>query len=244
MKSQLWFETFFQGLAVEFWARAMTPEMSAAEVDFLEKALELTPGARVLDVPCGHGRHSLELAKRGYRVTGLDISEDALRLAQAQPSTVDWIQGDMRRFNRESEFDAAFCFGNSFGYLDHAAAPAFLRAVAAALKPGGRLAIETGMAAESILPSLQPRGWYQLCDILMLSERRYVVEDSRLDIDYTFVRGSLIETRPSASYVFTVAELRRMLSAAGIDPVATLASTAGEPYKLGSPRLILTGRKA
>jgi len=243
LKSQLWFETFFQGLAVEFWARAMTPEMTGAEADFLEKTLELTPGARVLDVPCGHGRHSLELARRGYRVTGLDISEDALRLAQAQPSTVDWIQGDMRKLNRNAEFDAAFCFGNSFGYLDHAAAPAFVRAVAAALKPGGRLAIETGMAAESILPNLQPRGWYQLGDILMLSERRYVPEDSRLDIDYTFIRANRVETRPSASYVFTVAELRRMLSGAGFSGLTMFSSAAGEPYKLGSPRLILVGEK-
>jgi SAM-dependent methyltransferase len=150
----------------------------------------------------------------------------------------------MRKLNRKAAFDAAFCFGNSFGYLDHVAAPAFLQAVAAALKPGGRLSIETGMAAESILPSLQPRGWFQLGDILMLSERRYVAEDSRLDIDYTFIRGNVVETRPSASYAFTVAELRRMLSGAGIEPVATLGSTAGEPYKLGSPRLILVGRKA
>ncbi len=243
MKSQLWFETFFQGLAVEFWARAMTPETTAAEVDFLVKTLELEPGARVLDVPCGHGRHSLELAKRGYRVTGLDISEDALRLAQAQPSSVDWIQGDMRRFSREAEFDAALCFGNSFGYLDHATATAFLSGLARALKPGGRLAIETGMAAESILPALQPRGWYQIGDIVMLSERRYVVEESRVDIDYTFIRGSVIETRPSASYVYTVAELRRMLQGAGFEAVAMFSSTASEPYKLGSPRLILVGRK-
>lgn len=242
MHSQ-WFETFFQGVAVEFWSRVIPAEMTAAEVDFLVKALELQPGARVLDVPCGHGRHSLELARFGYRVTGLDISEDALGLAKAQPSTVEWVQGDMHRLDREAEFDAAFCFGNSFAYVDQPAAAEFLRAVARALKPGGRLAIETGMAAESILPTLQPRFWFRVGDILMLSERRYVAEDSRLDIDYTFVQNGVSDTRSTASYVFTVAEHKRMLEQAGMEVVSLLGSTAGEPYKLGSPRLIMTARK-
>ena len=87
MQSQ-WFETFFSGLAVESWTRAMTPEMTSAEVDFLEKALELKRDARVLDVPCGHGRHALELAQRGYRVTGVDLSTDALDVARQHSSTV------------------------------------------------------------------------------------------------------------------------------------------------------------
>ena len=72
MESQ-WFETFFSGIAVEFWIRAMTPEITTAEVDFLEKALELKRGARVLDIPCGHGRHALELARRGARVVVNDF---------------------------------------------------------------------------------------------------------------------------------------------------------------------------
>ena len=76
MKSHLkheWFETFFQGPAVEFWTNAMTPALTLADVDFLEKTFDVKPGARLLDVPCGNGRHSIELARRGYRVTGIDL---------------------------------------------------------------------------------------------------------------------------------------------------------------------------
>jgi len=238
-----WFETFFGGLAVEAWVRATTPEMTNTEADFLEKVLELKSGARLLDVPCGHGRHALELARRGYRVTGIDLSTDALDVARQHSSTVEWVRSDMREIVSDSEFDAAYCFGNSFAYLDSSNARAFLRSLARALRPGGRLAIDTGMTAESILPTRQQRRWFRLGDILMLSENRYVVEESRLDIDYTFVRDGVIQTHPSSSYVFTAAELRRMLDDAGFSTIAMFRSTLEEPFEFGSPRLILTARK-
>jgi cyclopropane fatty-acyl-phospholipid synthase-like methyltransferase len=78
-----WWKDFFGGLVVDFWRAAMTPETTRAEADFLEKSLRLAPGRRVLDVPCGDGRLALELASRGCRVTGVDISPDFLAAARA-----------------------------------------------------------------------------------------------------------------------------------------------------------------
>ncbi|MCU1339427.1 MAG: Methyltransferase type 11 [Bryobacterales bacterium] len=238
MKSE-WFETFFRGAAVEFWTKAMPPALTIADVDFLEKALALSPGARLLDVPCGNGRHSVELSRRGYRVTGIDLSHEFLAAARAQLDA-DWRWGDMRALSLESSaFDGAFCFGNSFGYLDHAGVAAFLSALAGALKPGARLAIETGVAAESILPTLVQKRWHRFGDLMILSENRYDAAASRLDIDYTFVRDGAIETRPASSYIFTTAELGRMLEAAGFEVLALHGGMAGEPYQLGSPRLVI-----
>ena len=100
----------------------------------------------------------------------------------------DWRKGDMRALDLEpAAFDGAFCFGNSFGYLDHAGVAAFLSALAGALKPGAKLVIETGMCAESILPTLVQKRWHRLDDLLILSENRYDPWESRLNIDYTFV---------------------------------------------------------
>jgi hypothetical protein len=149
----------------------------------------------------------------------------------------------MRELSWESEFDGAFCLGNSFAYLDYAGAGNFLRALSKALRRHARLVIETGMAAESILPTRQQRRWFRLGDIFMLSENRYAVESSRLDIDYTFIRGSDVETRPTASYVFTVAEHRRLLDDAGFETESMLRSFEGEPYEFASPRLLLIARK-
>lgn len=250
MKSHLehqWFETFFQGPAVDFWTRAMTPALTLADVDFLEKTFDVKPGARLLDVPCGNGRHSIELARRGYRATGIDLSHEFLAAARAELDA-DWRLGDMRALLSDGSleaaaFDGAFCFGNSFGYLDHEGVAAFLSALAVALKPGARLAIETSMTAESILPTLVQKRWHRLGDLMILSENRYDAAASRLDIDYTFVRDGTIETRPTSHYVFTSAESRRMLDAAGFNTLAFQGSVSGEPYQLGMGRLVITAQR-
>lgn len=250
MKSHLkhqWFETFFQGAAVEFWTRAMTPALTQTDVDFLEKTFDVRPGARLLDVPCGNGRHSIELARRGYRVTGIDLSDEFLAAARAELEA-DWRRGDMRELELEaSAFDGAFCFGNSFGYLDHTGVSPFLSALAVALKPGARLVIETGMTAESILPTLLQKRWHRFGDLIILSENRYDPLESCLHIDYTFVRDGPVrtepETRPTAHYVFTSAHLRRMLEAAGFTVLAFQGGTAGEVYQLASPRLVIIARR-
>lgn len=243
---QEWFETFFQGPAVEFWTKIIPSSVTLAEAAFLETALDLEPSARVLNVPCGNGRHAIELARRGHRVTGVDLSREFLDLAARAAAdanlTVDWLLADMRGVTFNSVFDAAYCFGNSFGYLDRADASSFLTAIARALQPNGRLAIDTSMAAESILASPAIRRWHRTGDIITLSEPRYVPEAGRLDIDYTFVHRGLIETRPSSSYVFTTSELIRMLNESGFGDIKLHGGIAGEPYHLGSPRLILTAR--
>ena len=241
---QEWFETFFRGVAVELWSRVLPPAVTEAEVAFLEQELAAPTGGRILDVPCGHGRHSIELDRRGYRITGVDLSEDCLAAARKSAPELDWRIGDMRQIEMEpAAYDGAFCFGNSFGYLDHVGAAAFLCGVAGALKPGAKFVIDTGTVAESILPSLLKTRWHRAGDIFMLSENRYVADESRLDIDYTFIQGGTVETRTSSSYVITVAELRRLFRDAGLEVVAMYGSTAHEPFQLGSPRMMLAGRR-
>jgi cyclopropane fatty-acyl-phospholipid synthase-like methyltransferase len=243
-----WYRDFFQGVALDLWRSAAPPEQTRVEADFLQRALGLKPGDRVLDVPCGLGRHSLELASRGFRVTGVDLSRAAIDEARATTATrrieVDWRNADMRDLPREAVFDGAFCFGNSFGYLDPAGNRAFIRAVAAAIRPGGRFALDTGMAAESILPRLRDREWTQIDDILFLEENRYVPSESRIDTTYTFVRSGVPETRAGVQYVYTLREIRGLLADAGLVPGDPLAAVDGAPFVVGSPCLILVAEKA
>ena len=238
-----WQNDFFRGVALELWRRVATPEQTRAEVDFLEKTFGSVKGARLLDVPCGNGRHALELANRGYAVTGVDSSDEFLAEARSKSAQVEWLLSDMCDLSWSAEFDAAYCFGNSFGYLDRDGVRRFLSAVARSLKPGGRFAIETGMAAESILPGLVKNRWYRAGDIFMLSENQYDPGQGRLDIQYTFIRGGEVEVRPSSSFTFTAAEICRMHQEAGLETIELLGSISGEPYQLGSPRLILVSRR-
>src|SRR5207244_13543351 len=81
-----WFETFFHGVTLDLWRRAIPPEQTTVEAEFLIDHLNCDAGARVLDVPCGNGRLSFELAQRGLRITGVDISEEVIEEGRSMQS--------------------------------------------------------------------------------------------------------------------------------------------------------------
>jgi len=246
-----WFETFFSGLALDLWRAAATPEQTRVEVDFLAKALLLPPGARVLDIACGLGRHSLELAARGHRPTGVDFSREALEQARAAAAarrlTVEFASADLRELAAcpaaAGPFDGAFTLGNSFGYVDPAATRTYLAGVARALKPGARFVLDSGYVAESLLPHLREREWLAIGDFLFLEENRYLVEQGCVETTYTFLRGEQRQTRKGYQWVFMLRELRELLHAAGFDVEQQLQSTDGTPYAWGARYLLLVARR-
>jgi len=199
------------------WLQAVPPEHSVREADRLEKLLDAAPGAEILDVPCGGGRLSLVFSDRGYRMTGVDWSSQFLDHARAShgSDTVLWEQRDMRDLPWRERFDAAFCVGNSFGYLDDEGNASFLRSVRAAMKPGARFVLETPMVLENLLGHLQARPWWKAGDVYLLVENRYDPASSRLDIEYTFSRNGTVEVRRGSHRAYAYRELVALVEAAG-----------------------------
>ena len=238
-----WFETFFEGLALEMWRRAVTPEQTVREAAFLAERLELRPGMRVLDVPCGNGRHAIELARRGIGMTGYDLSAGFLTEARAAAPEVEWVRGDMRALPWRAHFDAAYCFGNSFSYFEAAECQRFLESAASALQPGGRFALESGAVAESLLPALQPERRLHLGDLEFHSSNVYHAAEGRMDITYTFALGEQREVKRAHQWVFSAGEIVRMLRRAGFDEVECYGDLEGGAYALRSPRLLAVARR-
>ncbi len=221
----------------------MTPEITRQETDFLAAQLEAGPGGAILDVPCGNGRHSIDLASRGFRMTGVDISPGFIAEARERQPEIDWIEGDMRRLPWEGRFDGAFCWGNSFAYFDHANCNLFLEAVARALKPGARFLLETGAVADTLLPVFQPETTMKIGDLDFHAQRVYDAADGRMDITYSFALGERKEVKAIHQWVHSAAEIGRMFRGAGLEPIAAFGGTNGEPFELGARRLILAGRR-
>lgn len=248
-----WYENFFHGLALDLWRKAIPPEHTRAEADFLSQALQCQKGAHLLDVPCGNGRLSFALAKRGYRVMGVDISNEFIEEAQAlvgdhPPATaggtdlipqVEFILGDMRRIEGDATYDGAYCFGNSFGFLEYADMEKFLAGVARALKPGARFVIETGMAAESIIAKFEAETSHQIQDIHITIKEQYLATESCIDTEYIFERNGAIESRKAKHWIYTAAEIGRMLERAGFSVKETFGSLKREPFVLGSQELFV-----
>jgi SAM-dependent methyltransferase len=212
-----WWETFFEGVAVEMWLKAVPEAHTAREADALVRDLRVPAGAELLDVPCGAGRLALPLAGRGFRLTGVDLSAESLAHARAADPAraVTWEQRDMRALSWPGRFDGAFCLGNSFGYMSDDENLEFLRAVARSLKQGARFVLETPMIIENLLGHIHARAWWPAGDIRLLVANAYDARRSRLEIDYTFVVDGRSETRHGSHRVYSFRELFELLERAG-----------------------------
>jgi SAM-dependent methyltransferase len=243
-----WWRTFFSGMIVESWLQVTTAEQTREEANFLLESLRVPPPARFLDVPCGGGRHCHALAGVGYHMTGVDISTEFLEAAKApaakRQGTIVWEHREMRDLPWPGAFDGAYCFGNSFGYLDDAGNAAFLEAVAQALKPGARFVLETGYVAETILPVLQERAWYPIGDMLMLAHRRYDPVEGRLHVEYGHIRNGAIDRRTMSARIHTCREVFQLFEQAGFTNLQAYGSLAKEPFRLGSNRLLMVATKS
>ena len=212
-----WWEHFFEGVAVDLWLQAVPSELTEREAESIARLLAVQPGARLLDVPCGGGRLSLALSARGYRVTGVDLSSEFLDHARSRDASgvVTWERREMRDLPWPTLFDGAFCYGNSFGYLDDNGNETFLRAVAATLKPGARFVLDTPMVLENLIGHLNNRPWWKSGDIYLLVENQYDQARGRLDIAYTFCAGGRVETRYGSPRAYTYRQLVDLMEAAG-----------------------------
>jgi ubiquinone/menaquinone biosynthesis C-methylase UbiE len=256
-----WYEDFFHGVTLDLWRQAIPPKQTRAEAKFLFKTLQCEPGAHVLDVPCGNGRLSFELAKRGLQVTGLDISEEFIEEARASISSIlnpsanpdgtdstassdrfpipEFILGDKRAIEGTGVFDGAYCFGNSFGFLQYEDMEKFLRGVLRALKPGARFIVETAMSAESFLPEFEEQTCHQVGDITLITKERYNAVEGCIDSEYILERDGKSESRLAKHWIYTTAEIQRMLRRAGFEVLDVYGSLKFEPFKLGSQELYI-----
>lgn len=244
---ETWWGDFFRGLWLEVQRRTKTDELTVREIDFLERAHDIPKGSRLVDAPCGVGRHSIELASRGHQVTGIDITppfvEDARQASARRGVEVDWQVGDMRALPPGGTFDVVTCLWGSFGYFDDAGNRAHVEAAFEALRPGGQFLFDTH-TTETLLPKIaEPRAWRQVDDILVLEERRFDFEASRTVTDWTLIRGDERFEDTTSIRLYSYREILAMLTDAGFVVERTLGSLDGEPFGLGSSRLFVGARK-
>ncbi|MBP3962103.1 class I SAM-dependent methyltransferase [Paenibacillus lignilyticus] len=225
-------------------------EQAAREVETMAGWLELAPGASVLDIGCGMGRHALALAQLGYKVTGIDLSESLLQKAREcneQGHIHSLIQGDMRELPFEDgSFDATVNLFTSFGYFEmEADNHRVIREIRRVLKPRGAFLIDF-MNPSYVAANLVPHS--ERTDELT----RLHIREQRAIADGWVVKQIHITpqegTEASRNYVervrlFPLPWFEQALREAGLELEHRYGDYEGRPYEeKSSPRMILKGR--
>ena len=197
----------------------LTPQATQSEAEFVIEAMNLAPGAQVLDVGCGYGRHAMELAARGFHVVGLDLSTPLLvrggEEAHRRGLTINFIRGDMRELDFENQFDAAYSLFSTFGYFDDETNKKTLQNIARALKPNGKVLIEI-LNRDYVIADLPTRVWWEGDGCVVLEEVELNYFSSRIQVNRSVVfdDGRQLEQEISVR-AYSLHEVGKLMHAAG-----------------------------
>ncbi|MGD0921411.1 MAG: class I SAM-dependent methyltransferase [Terriglobia bacterium] len=216
------------------------------EVKSLLQMLRLGRRARILDVPCGFGRHAVELARHGFRVTGVDISPELLARAReaaaAQGVVVEFRRGDMRRLAYQREFDVVLNLLTSFGYFGDRTDFEVLRKFRRALRPKGRLVIDV-INRDWIMRNFLPHDRARVGKFVVAQERSFDFRTSLQTTYWTARRGPRRWKGTTRLRLYSCHELLERLEHAGFSDVRCCGDLRGGPLTLDSPRLVLVARR-
>ena len=218
------------------------------EVDAIKSLCRITPDEAVLDLCCGVGRHSLELARRGHKVVGVDRTSQYLdrakKTAEEENLTIEFVLDDMRTFYRKKSFDVVLSMFTSFSYFDdHEEQMLVLRNIYASLRPGGRLMIES-MGKEILARIFLRQSWSEWPHGFMLEEREAIENWSKMHNKWTFIeRNGTVHKWDVIHWIYSGAEIKEMLESVGFSDVKIFGALDGRDYDNESDRLVVVATK-
>lgn len=240
---------FFGAEYLEEYEETLTPEKTLRDVEFLERELGLQKGMKILDLACGHGRHTIELARRGYIMTGQDLNgfflEKARSAAREAGVGVRWEQSDMREIPFENEFDVALNLYTSFGYLENDEEDQeVLHQASKALKQGGRFLMEV-VNRDHIMRAFPESTGKELPDgSLIVTQNKFDFTTGRMNGRRVRVWSDRKRRdRRFSLRVYSLHELIRMAAAAGLVYEKSFGNNDSSPLDFTSMRCILVARK-
>jgi SAM-dependent methyltransferase len=220
-------------------------ERTPVEIDRLEALLGLQPPLRIVDLPCGQGRHAIELARRGYDVTGVDLSPFLLKVADERARAggvrVRWLAGDMRQPIADERFDVVLNLFTSLGYFaDEADDRKVVDAAAAMLVPGGRFLLEV-INGERLMARFEEREWFTVGQAAVVEHRSLDRAARRMIVERTVTTPNDTEVNLHAIRLYNGRDVSTLLRSAGFGRVDLSGDWSGEPLTSESLRVLAVG---
>jgi ubiquinone/menaquinone biosynthesis C-methylase UbiE len=239
-------DAFFSDFYLRAYADDERQEEAEAQALAAARLAGCPDGGDLLDVPCGFGRHSVPLARAGYRVVGVDRSEALLAEARRRARGERWpklVRADYRELPfADASFDAAVNLFSSLGYLGDAEDTKVLAEIRRVLRPGARLVIEI-MHRDLLVLRFQESDWRLLGEgRLLLEQRTFDAAAGVAQVTQTLIDRAGRDSRSYSVRVYSATELLAMLAAAGFADARCHGDLDGAPFTTGS-RLVIVARR-
>ncbi|RPI17629.1 MAG: class I SAM-dependent methyltransferase [Ignavibacteriae bacterium] len=218
------------------------------ESDFVQKTLGLEVDSKILDLACGHGRITIELAKRGFNMTGLDLTKYFLNIAQTDAEieglNISWVNSDMRKIPFENEFDAVINMFSAFGYLENDEEDEkVIKEVYKSLKPKGKFLIETNNSLR-IIKNYSFESKQDIEGGYVVTKRTFDYLRNRHREDYKIYMNDELFREYSIEFRFyMITELKSMLERNGFNVIKVYGNFDFQELTFDSPRNIILAEK-
>lgn len=247
MKNHEHWKDFFGKDYIPFSETILTSERTEFEVKQLLKILDLPKGSKILDLGCGQGRVSIPLAKAGYKVTSYDGSQALLDEAKYRATLdnvdIQFVHGDMRQLDYDTEFDAIINLGTAFGYVpEETDDQNILNRVYKALKPNGLFLQETENR-EMKLQNTMGKTWSEMNGQPVWSDRSFNCETGRWKETICWWGENKIEKKVLDIRLYSTTELKRMLTETNFNVLKVYGGFDLSELTVSSKRLLLVNQK-
>lgn len=240
-----WYKEWFDRAEYTLVYQRRDDAEAEALIDLIEQLLQPEHGASILDVGCGRGRHALEFARRGYRVSGLDLSESAIQEARERARDegldVTFVRQDMREPYCRKCVDGVVNLFTAFGYFDDDADhERAIDSMCRALRPGGWL-VQDFLNASYVADNLVPEDSFEV-EGREIIQRRYI-EGGRIVKEIEIHANGFTRRFVESVRLLTLEDFRELYGRCGFTIRHVLGSYDGDDYDESSPRLILVAEK-
>lgn len=241
-----WTKDYFDETYASLFLAQVAQERTEEQVDLVTSYLELEPPATIADVGCGLGRHTIELAKRGFTVQGFDSNPDYLKQATENAasegvSDAFFIHKDMREFDYPKTFDALISIWVSFGYFDDNTNEDVFDRMVKSIKSGGSIFIDVENR-EYILQHYIPERWRMKEDSLLLERSAFDYTRSINKCKRTIIKHGIKKTTTREIRLYSAHEMIGLAQRHGLIDIKLIGDWDGNPYSIRSPRLMLIAR--
>lgn len=229
-----------------FYEDVLTEAQTNKEVEFLERELKLNFAMEILDLACGHGRHTNKLAEKGYKVTGVDNNQGFLDLAKQEAEkkglSVEYHKEDMRILKYQENFDVVLLLFTAFGYFSDEENLTVLKNISSSLKPKGLFCFDF-FNRDTFLKNFLPFSVVEKEKNLMIERSTFDSLTGRYINKRIIIRDGVRKDKPFSIRIYNFNEINQMLKETGFSLYKAFGAWNSAEFTSDSKRIHIIAQK-